>query len=46
MNNNEQFTRAVQVGLATLSSPDTKVVSTDIEALADFKNILRALLGG
>jgi len=44
--NNEQLTQSFQVGLQTLSSEDVKVSSKDIEALANFKDILKAILSG
>lgn len=43
---NNQTSNAILVGLNTLSNEDTKVSSLDIEALANFKGILRAILNG
>ena len=43
---NEQLTNALSIGLNTLNNEDTKVLARDVEALATFKEILRAILSG
>lgn len=45
-NNNEQITQAVICGLETLSDPEIRVCAKDVEALANFKGLLRTLLKG
>lgn len=42
----QNISKTIQVGLSTLSDPELKVSSSDIEILADFKSILRAVLNG
>lgn len=46
MNKDINISKVIQVGLEVLSSEDVKVSSKDIEALAGFKDILRAILNG
>lgn len=46
MNENKQLSQAIIIGLETLSSDDIKVSAKDIESLASFKGLLRALLNG
>ena len=54
MQNNEQTTddndkllnQALRVGLDTLSDDSVKVKSSHVEALANFKNILRSIMTG
>jgi hypothetical protein len=43
---NEQLSSAITIGLTTLSSDDVKVSAKDVESLATFKEILRAILNG
>jgi len=43
---NEELTKIILAGLNTLSSEDVKVSAREIEALAGFKEILRAILSG
>lgn len=40
------LTKSIQTGLKTLSSEDVKIPSKDIEDLANFKDILKAILSG
>ncbi len=40
----QNFTRTIQIGLNTLNDPKIRVPSSDIDELANFKNILRAIL--
>lgn len=44
MDNKLDLTNAIQAGLYELDRRDRDVTSANIEALADFKGILRALL--
>lgn len=44
--NATEVSNAIVTGLRTLSDPSTKVSGNDIESLAIFKNILRAILAG
>jgi len=44
--NATEVSNAIVTGLRTLSDPGTKVSGNDIESLAIFKNILRAILAG
>lgn len=46
MKETQDLSNAVVVGLNTLSNEDVRVPSKDIEALANFKGILKALLNG
>ncbi len=45
-NNNEAVAAAISCGLTTLSDPDLRVPASNIEALANFKGLLRGLLQG
>jgi len=44
--NNKEVANAINCGLITLSDPDLRVPANNIEALANFKGILRGLLQG
>jgi hypothetical protein len=46
MENNQLTTNALVIGLETLSSEDIKISANNIEALANLKEILRAILNG
>jgi hypothetical protein len=43
---NEQLTNAIMSGLNIMSSEDIRVPASEIEALANFKDILKAILNG
>ena len=45
-NNSAALGSAILCGLTTLSDPDIRVPGKDIEALANFKGILRSLISG
>ena len=43
---NDELTKAIISGMNVMSSDDIKVPTKEIEALATFKDILRAILNG
>ena len=42
---NEQLSKAILTGFEVMSSEDIRVKASDIEALANFKDILKAIRG-
>ena len=44
--NNEQLTGAIMAGFSIMSSKDILLPASDLEALTQFKEILKAILNG